>query len=453
MENLGKNALILGLGESTLSALRFLRLEKVGTTLWDSREHPPFLKEIKGLNLKECHLGGNFSLPWEAFDFALIAPGLNPENFQFPPHFRVISEIELFSYAVQKYCPHSQILGITGANGKTTTTLLTTFLLNAAGKKALACGNISPSALSAFLTAQEKNDFPQFWVLELSSFQLEKTFSLPLVAAALLNITEDHLDRYHFSFEAYAKTKWKIFDHAQHKIAFKLLKKIPCLPWKNADFRFFSLDFPLNESDFGFQNNVVYRGKDALFSLHDLKMLGAHNALNAMASLMLLESCGVEVKSLIPFLKEFLPPAHRVQKVDSFQGIDFIDDSKGTNVGATLAALESLGKLYKKTLIILGGEGKGQDFSPLKPILEKTARAVLFMGKDGEKMQAVLSSKNLPHRYFPTLKEGFAWLMGNAKEGDCVLLSPACASLDQYQNYAERAVDFKNCVEEWRRQC
>lgn len=438
-----KRVLVLGLGESTLSAIRFLCAENAKVWLIDSRNNPPFLDEIKN---HPVHFEKNPRLTVENFknfDFAVISPGLDFKTLSIPADFPVFSEIELFAWGVEKYCPQSQILGITGSNGKTTTTLLTAHLLNAAGKSAIACGNISPSALNAFLTAKDKGDFPKVWVLELSSFQLEKTFSLYLNAAVILNITEDHLDRYNNNFEEYAATKWRIFENATSKILgdAEFFKKNNGLPWKTADLRLLG-----DKQDFWVSPNGIFKGNAKIVDLKDLKMFGMHNAVNAAAALMLCESVGVFADSVLNALKAFDAPPHRVQKVFTQNGIDFIDDSKGTNVGATLAALESLEKIYKKIAIVLGGDGKGQDFSPLKNALEKSACAVAFIGKDGAKIAEVCALENVPSANTKTLKNAIVFLMQFAKDGDCVLLSPACASLDQYQNYLARAIDFLNCV-------
>lgn len=442
----GKRVLILGLGESNLAAIRFLCAEKARVALWDSRESPPFLEEIKNLPVDFQKNSSLTAENFKNFDFAVIAPGLDFKTLPIPSDFPVFSEIELFSWAVQNYCPQSQILGITGSNGKTTTTLLTAHLLNAANKKAIACGNISPSALNAFLTAKESDDFPAVWVLELSSFQLEKTFSLAPAAAVILNITEDHLDRYNKDFAEYAAAKWRIFKNAKSKVfcdaAF--FKKNTGLPWKNADLRLLG-----DKKDFWVSQNGIFKGDKEIVALKDLKMLGIHNAINAAAALMLCESVGVfaeSTESVVNALKNFEAPPHRVQKVLTKNGIDFIDDSKGTNVGATLAALESLESIYQKIAIVLGGDGKGQDFAPLKSALEKSARAVAFIGKDGAKIAEVCALKNVPCENVKTLKNAIPFLMQFAENGDCVLLSPACASLDQYPNYLARAIDFLDCA-------
>lgn len=441
-----KRVLVLGLGESTLAAIRFLCAERAHVSLWDSRENPPFLDDIADLSID---LEKNSTLTVENFknfDFAVISPGLDSKKLSIPDDFPVFSEIELFSWAIQKYCPHALILGITGSNGKTTTTLLTTTLLNSVGKTAIACGNISPSALDAFLKAKEMDNFPAVWVLELSSFQLEKTFSLKLSAAVILNITEDHLDRYEYDFQKYAAAKWRIFENAAIKIVCDadFLKKSAGLPWKTADLRFLGA-----KNDFCVNPNGIFKGNQRIVDLKDLKMLGMHNAINAVAALMLCESVGVQVESVLAALKNFAAPCHRVQKVLTVKGIDFIDDSKGTNVGATLAALESLSHIYKKIAVILGGEGKGQDFLPLKNALLQTACAVAFIGKDGQKIADVCNLQNIPFQNCETLNKAIPFLMRFVQKGDCVLLSPACASLDQYANYRARAQDFLENAKPW----
>ena len=326
----------------------------------------------------------------------------------------------------------------------TTVTALTAHLLNGAGVSAIACGNISPSALDALMDAQHSGALPQVWVLELSSFQLETTHHLHAAAATVLNLSEDHLDRYAGSLANYAAAKSRIF---QGKGAMILNRDDD---WSMANGRCGRkmITFGLNPAprgvDYGFVDGVIVRGKEKLVALADLQLSGLHNAANAMAALALCEALGVAPERLVAPLKTFKGLPHRVETVAEIDGVLYVDDSKGTNVGATLAAIEGMGR---KVAIVLGGDGKGQDFSPLKPALEKHGRAVALIGRDAAAIGMALEGSGVPTRIVGDMDSAVRWLAAQAEVGDCVLLSPACASLDMYKNYAHRAQAFIDAVQ------
>jgi UDP-N-acetylmuramoylalanine--D-glutamate ligase len=362
----------------------------------------------------------------------------------------LISEIELFAAGVREQVPVSKILAITGSNGKTTTTALTAHLLNAAGVPAVACGNISPSALDALMDAQDaaaKNTgvLPQVWVLELSSFQLETTHHLNAVAATVLNLSEDHLDRYDGSLANYAAAKSRVFQGKGTMI----LNRDDDWSMGNGRCGRKMITFGLNAAsravDYGYADGAIWRGKERIVAVDDLKLAGLHNAANAMAALALCEAVGVEPMRLVEPLKAFRPLSHRVEKIAEVSGVIYIDDSKGTNVGATLAAIEGMGR---KVAIVLGGDGKGQDFSPLLPALKTHGRAVALIGRDASAIAEALAACGLPMQQAADMNAAVRWLAGQAQAGDCVLLSPACASLDMYRNYAHRAQAFIDAVKE-----
>ena len=357
---------------------------------------------------------------------------------------KLVSEIELFAAGVRAQVSGSRIIAITGSNGKTTTTALTAHLLNGAGVPAIACGNISPSALDALMDAQDAGTLPQVWVLELSSFQLETTHHLNAEAATVLNLSEDHLDRYDGSLANYATAKSRIF---QGKGAMVLNRDDD---WSMANGRCgrkmitFGLNAAPRNVDYGFVEGAIVRGKDKLVALADLQLSGLHNAANAMAALALCEAVGVAPERLIAPLKTFKGLPHRVETVAEIDGVLYVDDSKGTNVGATLAASEGMGR---KVAIVLGGDGKGQDFSPLKPALEKHGRAIALIGRDAAAIGMALEGSGVPTCIVGDMEAAVRWLAAQAQAGDCVLLSPACASLDMYRNYAHRAQAFIDAVE------
>ena len=260
-----------------------------------------------------------------------------------------------------------KVVGVTGTNGKTTTTALTAYLLNGAGVSAIACGNISPSALDALMDAQDAaqvgKSLPQVWVVELSSFQLETTHHLHAATATVLNISEDHLDRYDGSLANYASAKSRVF---QGKGVMVLNRDDD---WSMANGRCgrkmitFGLDAAPRGVDYGLANGAICKGKEAIATVDSLKLTGLHNAANAMAALALCEAIGVAPARMLEPLKSFTGLPHRVEKLAEINGVLYVDDSKGTNVGATLAAIEGMGR---KVAIVLSGDGKGQDFSPLK---------------------------------------------------------------------------------------
>jgi UDP-N-acetylmuramoylalanine--D-glutamate ligase len=281
-------------------------------------------------------------------------------------------------------------------------------------------------------------------VVELSSFQLETTHRLNAAAATVLNVSEDHLDRYEGSLANYAAAKSRIF---QGKGVMVLNRDDD---WSMANGRCgrkmltFGLGKPSRAVDYGFADGAICRGQEKLVALADLKLSGLHNAANAMAALALCEAVGVAAQRLVAPLKSFSGLPHRVETVAEIGGVIYVDDSKGTNVGATLAAIEGMGR---PVAIVLGGDGKGQDFSPLKPALEKHGRAVALIGRDAAAIGMALEGSGVPTRILGDMASAVRWLAAQAEAGDCVLLSPACASLDMYKNYAHRAQAFIDAVE------
>lgn len=445
MELEGKRVLVVGLGESGLAMAKWLHRQGALVRVADSRDNPPNREALAGLAPQAEVIAGPFAAAtFAGIDLVALSPGVpkaTPEIAELDVP--VISEIELFAAGVREQAAGSKIIAITGSNGKTTTTALTVHLLNGAGVPAIACGNISPSALDALMDAQDAGALPQVWVVELSSFQLETTHHLGAEAATVLNVSEDHLDRYEGSLANYAAAKSRVF---QGKGAMILNRDDD---WSMANGRCGRkiVTFGLNKAprglDFGLVDGAIVKGGTALVAVNELKLSGLHNAANAMAALALCEAVGVEVGRLVEPLKTFSGLPHRVETVAEIAGVLYVDDSKGTNVGATLAAIEGMGR---KVAIVLGGDGKGQDFSPLKPALEKHGRAVALIGRDAAAIGMALEGSGIPTRILGDMEAAVRWLAGHAEAGDCVLLSPACASLDMYKNYAHRAQAFIDAV-------
>jgi UDP-N-acetylmuramoylalanine--D-glutamate ligase len=446
MELKGKRVLVVGLGESGLAMAKWLHRQGAVVRVADSRTNPPNVEALQRVAPGAELLAGPFTpQPFAEAELVALSPGVpkaTPEIAAVSD--KLVSEIELFAAGVREQVPGSRIIAITGSNGKTTTTALTAHLLNGAGIPAIACGNISPSALEALMDAQDAGMLPEVWVVELSSFQLETTHHLKAAAATVLNLSEDHLDRYEGSLANYAAAKSRVF---QGKGAMILNRDDD---WSMANGRCGRkmITFGLNPAprgvDFGFADGAIWRGKEALVRLDELKLSGLHNAANAMAALALCEAVGVAPERLIAPLKTFKGLPHRVETVAEIDGVLYVDDSKGTNVGATLAAIEGMGR---KLAIVLGGDGKGQDFSPLKPALEKHGRAVALIGRDAAAIGMALEGSGVPTRIVSDMEAAVRWLAAQAQAGDCVLLSPACASLDMYKNYAHRAQAFIDAVE------
>jgi UDP-N-acetylmuramoylalanine--D-glutamate ligase len=382
-------------------------------------------------------------------DLVAISPGLPVQEANVQAAIArgipVVSEIELFAWAVRRLTPTAKIVAITGSNGKTTTTALAGALALAAGRKTVVAGNISPSALDALMAAIDANALPELWVLELSSFQLETTHHLNADAATVLNISEDHLDRYD-GLDGYAAAKARVFKGCRVMVLNRDDDRSLAMGRCGKAIISFGLDQPPRAADYGVVDGWLVRGvepkQERLLALSELKLAGLHNAANALAATALLEAVGIPPQSVLPALREFRGLAHRVEFVASVSGVDYYDDSKGTNVGATLAAIEGMGTSDRKLAIILGGDGKGQDFSPLKSALAAHGRAVALIGRDADAIAAAIAGCGVAPQRCADMEAAVTYCAAQAQAGDAVLLSPACASLDMYRNYAHRAEVF-----------
>ncbi len=445
MELQGKRVLVVGLGESGLAMAKWLHRQGALVRVADSRDNPPNVDALQRVAPGAELIAGPFvEAPFAAADLVALSPGVPKATPVIAAVDRkIVSEIELFAAGVRAQVPGSKIIAITGSNGKTTTTALTAHILNGAGVPAIACGNISPSALDALMDAQDAGALPQVWVVELSSFQLETTHHLNAEAATVLNVSEDHLDRYDGSLANYAAAKSRVFKGK----GIMVLNRDDDYSMANGRCGRTMVTFGLTAAprgvDYGFADGAICRGKEKLVALADLKLSGLHNAANVMAALALCEAIGITPARLVAPLKSFTGLPHRVETVAEIDGVLYVDDSKGTNVGATLAAIEGMGR---RVAIVLGGDGKGQDFAPLKPALEKHGRAVALIGRDAAAIGMALEGSGVPTRIVGDMDAAVRWLAAQAQSGDCVLLSPACASLDMYRNYAHRAQAFIDAV-------
>ncbi len=474
----------MGLGNSGYTMAKFLNSRGWSLVLADTRTNPPKYQQLCNEGIEApCEWGEPSTGILDGCSLVAISPGLSPEHSLYAPLIReakarkieVVGEIELFARELKRlrsfrnYRP--KIIGITGTNGKTTTTILTSKMVKAAGHSVCCAGNVGPNALGCLDKLLKENQLPEYWVLELSSFQLETTSSLSCTSAALLNLTEDHVD-WHGSIGRYLEAKARIFRGASNRI----LNRGDC-----ASFAFseglgkfnvftFGLDSPQALNDFGvIQDGEVQwlaaeldllaeknkRRKLAeieepihelvkLLPRGELKILGLHNVMNALAATALCFSAGVDLKGVIEALDEYKGEPHRVEKIWEANGITFIDDSKGTNVGATAAALAGFPE--KKVVIILGGDGKGQDFWPLKDPLVKHAHHAVLIGKDTPLFREVLETTDIAFTEAKTMLEAVGKAIDVAQQGDVVLLSPACASWDMFKGYADRSAQFRSAA-------
>ncbi|MGB6106153.1 MAG: UDP-N-acetylmuramoyl-L-alanine--D-glutamate ligase [Pusillimonas sp.] len=485
--------LILGLGETGLAAALWCAAQGARLRVLDTRAEPGGLSALQQA-LSESQVDyrlGPDALAEEALHDAhtiVLSPGLSPHQ---PPiseflvlasgrGIEVIGEIELFARALadmaqQGYQP--KVLAVTGTNGKTTVTAMARQLVQACGLAARVAGNISPAALTALSEALAADDLPDVWVLELSSFQLESTRTLAPDAAVVLNVTQDHLD-WHGSMQAYAAAKARLL--GMSRIA--IVNRDDSLVMRMVDnvrglaVRSFGHGMPEYEGDLGLEGShgVLWlaaaealdfdlpaaptrrkkpvaeplraEGKPArLMPVDALHVRGQHNALNALAALGLARSLDLGWANMLHALRDYAGEAHRTEFVRSIAGIDFINDSKGTNVGATVAALEGMGA---RVVLIAGGLGKGQDFSPLAQAVRNHARAVVLIGQDAGLIEQAIAATGVHTEHAATLGQAVNRSIELAQPGDTVLLSPACASMDMFRNYGHRGSSFVDEVQE-----
>ncbi len=489
----GKHALVLGLGETGLAMAQWLARCGARVRVADTREEPQRLQALRDAVPEVDFVGGPLAVALlDTIDFVCVSPGLMPERelAELGPEagvrsIPVWSEIELFAQALaalkqeRGYAP--KVIAITGTNGKTTVTSLTGLLCQRAGLTTRVAGNISPAALDVLREVLEAEvggkSLPQAWILELSSFQLHATFSLQADAATVLNLTQDHLD-WHGDMAAYGADKARIFGAGTVRVLNRddrAVMQMACATGEN-------ISFGTNEPDaagcFGLHNErgvlwltVAVAGEESekkrkkneaaevvpvtinrLMPADALRIRGLHNAANALAALALCRAIGLPFAPLLHGLREYQGEPHRVELVAAIEGVDYYDDSKGTNVGATVAALNGLGKAFgaesQKIVLIAGGDGKGQDFEPLAEPCSRYVRAIMLIGRDAPLLRTAIEASGVDMIDCVTLPEAVEKAAALAQSGDAVLLSPACASMDMFTNYAHRAQVFCAAVRE-----
>ena len=502
-----KTALVLGLGESGLAMALWLARSGALVRVADTRQTPERLAALQAAVPQAQFIAGAFTAELlDGVDFVAVSPGLAPgrELAQIAPaaaekNIPVWGEIELFAQALaalkaeRGYAP--KVIAITGTNGKTTVTSLVGLLCERAGLVTRVAGNISPAALDVLrevldaepapVAVEEEDEaaqavassLPQAWILELSSFQLHTTFSLQADAATVLNLSQDHLD-WHGDMASYASDKARIFGDQTVRI----LNRDDALVMHMADPLAATITFgtgePLDVDSFGLVNErgifwlaqavpseeVIEKKRrkndpapepvptmaKKLMPADALKIRGQHNASNALAALALCRAIGLPFAPLLHGLREYQGEPHRVELITAVGEVEYYDDSKGTNVGATVAALFGLGKAFggaqQRLVLIAGGDGKGQDFSPLAEPVSRYVRAVVLIGRDAPALRAALAPAGVDVIDCATLPEAVKRASSLALAGDAVLLSPACASLDMFKNYAHRAQVFVDAV-------
>jgi UDP-N-acetylmuramoylalanine--D-glutamate ligase len=439
LELTDKQVLVLGLGDTGLSALRWLHRKNALLSVADTRAAPPGLDAVKTeMPDVAVHLGAFQRDVFDAAEMIVASPGVplaEPEvQAAIARGTPVVGDVELFA----QYKPaNAKVIAITGANGKSTVTALAGEMCKKAGLKTVVAGNIGLPVLDAL-----DDGAPDVYVLELSSFQLETTASLAPDAATVLNVTEDHMDRYSGMAE-YAAAKARIFHGHGVQVLNREDAYSSAMALTGRQAVSFGTDAPSSPGDFGLvqRGDEIWlaQGEAALLPVTDMKIAGLHNAANALAALALVRAIGLDGEPLLAALREFKGLPHRVEWVANVGGVDYFDDSKGTNVGATCAALAGL---PQKVVLIAGGDGKGQDFAPLRDPVARNARAVVLIGRDGPQIGQVLEGAGVPLIKAATMEEAVRLCHANAQPGDAVLLSPACASWDMFRNYAQRAEVF-----------
>ena len=437
-----RRTLVVGLGKTGLSCVRYLSGLGRAFAVADSRAEPPGIDELRAhWPDVPVHLGPFDPELFAGFDELVVSPGISiaePAIAQAAEQgTRIRGDIDLFAEAAD-----APIVAITGSNGKTTVTALVGEMARAAGRKVQVGGNIGTPALDLLGQGAE------LYVLELSSFQLETTDELNALAATVLNVSDDHMDRYPNKM-AYYQAKQRIYRGCQ--VAVVNLDDALSTPMARDNLRFLCFGFHrVNPETFSTrdddQGTWITFGFDNLLLTRELKLLGHHNVSNVMAALALGHAAGLPMEAMLTAAREFRGLPHRCEYLRSVGGVDYVNDSKGTNVGATVAAIKSLVPDSGKLVLIAGGDGKGADFSPLEGPVALHCRAVVLIGADAERIADAIG-RSVPVLRANTLAESVTLAAQQAQAGDRVLLSPACASFDMFRDYGDRGDQFRQLVE------
>lgn len=427
--------LIVGLGTTGYSVAQFLQQTAIKFAIIDSRSNPPQIDTLREqMPDVPVFTGGFDQSAFEVATHLVVSPGISLHEKTIRKAMQagvvIMSDIDLFACATDK-----PIIAITGSNGKSTVTTLLGDMGNTAGFKTAIGGNLGTPALD--LLSQQAD----LYVLELSSFQLERTTALNATAATVLNVSADHLDR-HADMASYAREKQRIFRGNGQMVLNADDPLVMAMQEAGRDFVSFSVqqqaDFYLARDE---GHTLMFRDQ-VLLPADELQLEGSHNIANALAALALGHALGMDMQAMCKALKKFKGLPHRMQKVAEIKGVRWVNDSKATNIGAAIAALQGYDQ---KVILIAGGDGKGADMSELTPIVQAKTKAVVLMGKDADIIDQALQGC-VPTHFARNIKEAVKTAASLAVPGDSVLLSPACASLDQFKSYADRGNQFAQAV-------
>lgn len=428
--------LVVGLGATGYSAAQFLQATPIRFAVIDSRSNPPLVESLRQ-QMPDVPLfcGGFDQAAFQVATHLLVSPGVSLDEkairMAIFKGVRIISDIDLFACATDK-----PIIAITGSNGKSTVTTMLGDMAKAAGVKTAIGGNLGTPALD--LLQQDA----ELYVLELSSFQLERTTALNAAAATVLNVSPDHLDR-HAGMDGYAREKQRIFRGE----GVMVLNADDPMVMAMAQAHRLSFYFSVQQAaDFYIQQDgdreLLMFNREILMDARELPVEGLHNQANALAALALGHSIGLDMQAMCRALKQFKGLPHRMQRIAESEGVRWVDDSKATNIGACIAALQGY---RRKVILLAGGDAKGADMQDLVPAIQAKAKAVILMGKDAGLIDHALQ-QTVPTYFADNMKQAVKIAAELAESGDSVLLSPACSSLDQYRSYAERGNRFAEAV-------
>ena len=437
-----QKVLIVGLGKTGLSCARFLSSIGVPVAITDSRETPPGLEQLREeLPDLALFLGRFEPAAFQAADLLVVSPGVSVKHPLIQEaHQRgveVIGDIELFARYV-----NAPVAAITGSNGKSTVTTLLGEMAKQAGREVRVGGNLGDPALDIL------DPMADLYVLELSSFQLETTYTLTPYVAVVLNIAADHLDRYD-SLEEYANAKATLYWRAQYRVLNLDDERVMAMRQGDGEDYFFTLGEPTKRT-FGLRQIdaewwLGYEDQN-LVAVSELKISGRHNMANALAALAMGQVLGLPMPSMLETLRSFCGLPHRTQFVAEHNGVRWYNDSKGTNVGATIAALNGFkSENDSRTVLIAGGLSKGADFGPLVSVVADTTRAVVLIGEAAQQIEQQLDGV-VPVVHAANMDDAVAKAADLVVPGDQVLLSPACASFDMFKNYEHRGEQFMESV-------
>ncbi len=442
----GARVLVIGLGDTGLSMVRWLRRHGAIVSATDTRETPPHAATLRReLPQVPLALGTGPEDQLSGVDIVAVSPGVDRRAGAIAKAAQqgvsVVGDVELFARALAARDTVPPVLAITGSNGKSTVTAMAGAVCEAAGLRPVIAGNIGLPVLDALTEIEDGAAEPGAFVLELSSFQLESTASLRADAATVLNLSEDHLDRYD-GMREYAVAKSRIFAGDGRQVLNRQDEWSMGMARSGRHVVTFGLDVPRAAEDWGLSEMTagvtLMRGETALAPAHTLRVAGLHNAANALTAGALCRAIGVADAAIVRGWQAFEGLPHRVKNINKINNIEFFDDSKGTNVGATVAALTGM---QQPVVLIAGGDGKGQDFAPLAAAARGKARAIVLLGRDAPRIAAAIGGE-VPVLRAIDMAQAVELAFGAARAGDAVLLSPACASYDMYRNYIHRAEVF-----------